>query len=165
MADWKFEFIDSTTQNSENDDKLSSVIPNTLGSGTNEKASKVPSKEKTKTFSSEFESKLEKDLMNSYVISPLNTVTGGLASPLYQSAKKIAKGATIGAIAGDLVATGVLVAIQFGLNALQNRMQEIETKVANLNNTDNALIRAGSVSKTTYYTGNIFGVRSRTDRS
>lgn len=165
MADWTFEFIDSTTQSSENADNLSSVIPDVLGSGTNENASTRSNRSRKKTFASEFENKIEKDSIRRYVVSPLNTVTGGMATPIYQSAKKLARGATIGAVAGDLVATGLIIAIQYGLQALENRMKEIETKVADLNNTDNLLIRAGSVSKATYYSGNIFGIKSRTDRS
>lgn len=165
MADWRFEFVDSTTQGGLQNEKLSSEVPDVFGSGANDKPIKKPNLSSKKTFDSEFEQKVEKTVMSQYIVSPLNTVTGGMASPLYQSAKKLARGATIGAVAGDLVATGVLMAVNYGLSELQKRIQQVETQVTEMGNTDNALIRAGSVSKVTYYTGNVFGIKSRTDRS
>lgn len=165
MADWTFEFIDSTTQKSEDEEKLSSTIPDTIGSGVNDKASKKATKKTKETFSNTFSQKVEQDTIQQFIVSPLNTATGGLATPLYQSAKRIANGATMGAVAGDLVATLGIMAIQATISALQTRMQEIEQKVTELGNADNVLIRAGSVSKATYYSGNIFGVQTKTNRS
>ena len=77
----------------------------------------------------------------------------------------MAHGQTLGAVTGDLIAGGVILALTTGIDHIRNRLQEIETKVNELGNTDNALIRAGSISKETYYTGNIFGVKKVTDRS
>lgn len=161
MANYTFEFIDSTTQE-KNENALSGVLESPIGSGV--KNEKKTSKE-GKTFQSEFNQKIEKGSIAQYIISPLNTVTGGLASPVYQSIRKMARGQTFGAVAGDLVATGILLAVSTGLNALQKRMEEVEAKVNEMGNNDNALIRAGSVSKATYYSGNIFGIKSKTDRS
>lgn len=164
MADWTFEFIDSTSQK-ENEENLSSVVPDNIGSGANSKPTKKSSKQSKDTFSSTFTEKVQQDSIQQFIVSPLNTVTGGLASPLYASARQLARGATLGAVAGDLIATAGIMALQFGIQALQNRIQEIEQKVTELGNADNVRIRAGSVSTATYYSGNIFGITSKTNRS
>lgn len=164
MADWTFEFIDSTNK-STNEQKLSSIIPDTFGNDIDERPTRTPSIEQKKSFSDIFSEKVKNDSIQKYVVSPLNTVTGGLASPLYNAGKSILTADSIGSVAGGLIATISLIAIQAGLNALDNRMREIESKVNDLNNNDNLLIKAGSVSKATYYSGNIFGITKKTNRS
>ena len=156
---WRFEFVDNTGQ----PNQISNGITDTLGSGVNEKPDKK--KKEEKGFNETFSDKIEGDLIKQYAISPLNTVTGGLASPVYRAVRQIAKGPAVGVAVGGLVATGAMIAISAGIDALKNRMQKLETKVQDLNNTDNALIRAGAVSKTTYYSANIFGIKKKTNRS
>lgn len=160
MADWTFEFIDSTGKD-KNAENLSSEIPELFDSGVSQKKD-VLSK---KTFQASFEKKAEDGIMQRFLISPLNSATGGLASPLYKAGKSIASGASVGVAVGGLVGTLSIMALQFAINAIENRMKEIETKVNDLNNNDNLLIRAGATSTATYYSGNIFGITTKTDRS
>ena len=156
---YRFEFVDNTT----NTEQIDSNIKDTIGSGAKQKADK-PKDNSKETFSGEFTKKIKEDSLQNFIISPLNTATGGLASPVASTIKSIAGGSNFGVSIGNLGATLGILAIQKGIQAIQNRMVELETKVTNLNNTDNALIRAGSVSKVTYYTSNIFGIKSRTNR-
>lgn len=161
MADervYRFEFIDGTQ--SQPVDGITDI----LGSGTKEKSNKKKSDKKD--FSDGFVQRIENTAVQQTLISPLNTMTGGLASPTYRLAKSIARGsATMGASFGAFGATLGIIALQKTIDAIQNRMKELQTKVENLNNTDNALIRAGSVSKATYYSANIFGIKQTTNRS
>lgn len=157
---YRFEFVDNTQQAQQ----VASGVQDTIGAGANEKATKKPSQSK-KTASQEFTKKVTEDSLQNFIISPLNTATGGLASPIASTTKRIVGGGDVGASLGTLGATLTILAVQKGIQALQNRMIELENKVTSLNNTDNALIRAGSVSKATYYSANIFGIKQRTDRS
>jgi len=148
---YRFEFIDGTQSNDQ------SGITDVLGSGTSDKKTKSESK----TFSQSFTKRVGDNVIQQTLISPLNTATGGLASPLYRTTKRLAGGSSMSTAFAGLAVAGVMIALQ----ALQNRMKELEQKTENLNNADNALIRAGSVSKATYYTANIFGIKQKTDRS
>lgn len=163
MADglWRFEIVNATGDLQE---EIESGAPETIGSGTKEKSSKKEEK-KDKTFYSSFGDKFKEDMIMNSVVSPLNTATGGLISPVYQSAKSIIGGSAVGATLGTLGATFAIMAIQQGLSALEKRMEDLRNKANELGNTDNALIRAGSVSKTTYYSANIFGIKRKTNRS
>ena len=157
---YRFEFVDNTSQNQ----KIDSGIKDTLGSGAKQKADK-PKDESKETFSGEFTKKVQEDSLQNFLISPLNTATGGLASPVASTIKRIAGGGSIGQSLGTLGATFGIMAIQKGLQALQNRMTELQTKIDSLGNEDNLLIRAGSVSKATYYSANITGIKKKTNRS
>ena len=163
MDSIKFEFVDNTITK---DEKISSEVPDVLGSGANEKSSHSADTKSKKSFGDTFTTKAGNDLVRDTIISPLNTATGGLASPLYRSAKQLISGsATFGAVAGSLTASLAIIAVQKGIEALQNRMAEVEEKVKTLNNADNVILRAGAVSTATYYSGNIFGIQKKTDRS
>lgn len=157
---YRFEFVDNTT----NTEQIDSNIKDTIGSGAKQKADK-PKDNSKETFSGEFTKKVQEDTIGNFVISPLNTATGGLASPLASTIKSIAGGDGIGKNLGVLGGTLGIMAIQKGLQALQNRMTELQTKVDSLGNEDNLLIRAGSVSKATYYSANIMGIKKKTNRS
>lgn len=163
MADglWRFEIVDGTGALQE---EIESGASETIGSGTKEKPAKK-GETKEKTFYSSFGDKFKEDMIMNSVVSPLNTATGGLISPIYQSAKSIIGGSAVGATLGTLGATFAIMAIQQGLSALEKRMEDLRNKANELGNTDNALIRAGSVSKTTYYSANIFGIKRKTNRS
>lgn len=107
-----------------------------------------------------------KKIIQGMIISPLNTVTGGVASPLYKKTKAMLTGSmAIGAGIGSLAVDLGVIGIQAIINNIQNRLDKVEKQANQLGNTDNVLIRAGSVSQATYYTANLFGVKERTDRS
>lgn len=163
MADglWRFEIVDGTGAIQE---EIDGGVSETIGSGVSEKPSK-PKTTNDPTFISTFTNKIKEDTIMNAVVSPLNTATGGLISPIYQSAKSIIGGSAIGATLGNLGATIAVMAVQYAVNAIQKRMEDLNAKVNELGNTDNALIRAGSVSKTTYYSANIFGIKKKTNRS
>lgn len=164
METWQLEFIDST---SGKDEAIPSGVGDVLGSGVGEKNKKNKDKnlKDKKTFAGEFTKKIEDDTIKDVLISPLNTITGGFASPIYRTAKRLASGAAVGATLGAFGATLAIMAVQKGLEHLQNRVKEVEEEVSKLNNTDNVLIRAGAVSKATYYSRNFLGIKKTTDRS
>lgn len=164
MESWQLEFIDSTSQTT---DKMSSGIGDVLGSGVSSKPNikRENSEKDKKTFSSEFTKKIEDDTLKMSIISPLNKLTGGLASPIYRASKRIESGASIGSVLGGLGATFAVMAIQTGIKHLQNRLQKVEEEVTRLNNADNVMIRAGSVSKATYYSTSWGGFKVKTNRS
>lgn len=158
MEEWKFVFEDNTQENA----GISSGVEDVIGSGTSEK-SKV--KKSKKGFSETVAQKGTEKLIEQTMISPLNTMTGGLANPIYKATKRIITGETltagvIGGIAVNLAVAGIRLAI----SKLESRMQELQTQVKELNNADNALIRAGSVSQATYYSANITGIKKTTNR-
>ena len=161
MEGWKFVFEDATSEAEE----IDSQTPVSLGSGTKDKPVKQKGDTGKKTFQSEFTQKGKDKAMEMFVISPLNQATGGLASPLYNTAKQLVSGASVSAaLGGAAVAIGAI-ALQKGIEALERRMQNLEKQASELNNNDNALLRAGSVSQATYYRSNIFGVQKKTNRS
>lgn len=155
---WRFEFVDNSQVGQQ--DAISTGISNTIESGVN-----TQGKNSKKTFADTFTQKIENTAIQQAVISPLNTVTGGLASPIYKAGRSIMRGASVGAALGSVGATLAIMAVTEVVNKLQQRMADLETKAINLGNTDNALIRAGSVSKTTYYSANITGIVKTTNRS
>ena len=158
---YRFEFVDNVQQTKQ----VESGIKDTIGSGAKQKPNKKEDVSQKQLASQEFTKKISEDSLQNFVVSPLNTATGGLASPIASTTKRILSGGSVGASLGTLGATLSILAIQKGIQALQNRMSELQNKVANLNNSDNALIRAGSVSKVTYYSANIFGIKTKTNRS
>ena len=116
MDSIKFEFVDNTITK---DEKISSEVPDVLGSGANEKSSHSADTKSKKSFGDTFTTKAGNDLVRDTIISPLNTATGGLASPLYRSAKQLISGsATFGAVAGSLTASLAIIAVQKGIEAL-----------------------------------------------
>lgn len=161
MQEWRFTFL--SEQQAKESTKIKSGASTVLGSGTKEKQSKKSGNEES--FTDAFVKKSQEDLIMQMAISPLNSATGGIISPVYAASKRIIKGAAIGAVAGDLIATLSVMAIQKGLEALEQRMADLEAKASSLNNTDNALLRAGSVRNATIYSANIFGITRKTDRS
>ena len=162
MEGWKFVFEDATSEAEE----IDSQTPVSLGSGTKDKPVKQKGDTGKKTFQSEFAQKGKDKAMEMFVISPLNQATGGLASPLYNTAKQLVSGTSnVGSVlAGGAVAIGAI-ALQKGIEALERRMQNLEKQASELNNNDNALLRAGSVSQATYYSANMLGVQKKTNRS
>lgn len=156
---YRFEFVSDTVEQKE----INSGIEDTLGSGIKEKPEKKNDKKK-KTFTNQFEKKVGDTALQSFLISPLNTVTGGLASPVANTIKRLRTASNVGAVLGGTVASVGIMVLQTGIQHIQKRLTELETKVQDLNNADNALIRAGSVSKATYYSYNIFGIKQTTNR-
>lgn len=161
MQEWRFTFL--SEQQAKESVKIKTGASTVLGSGTKEKQSKKSGSEES--FSDAFIKKSQEDLIMQMAISPLNSATGGIVSPVYSASKRIIKGAAIGAVAGDLIATLSVMAIQKGIEALEKRMADLESKASSLNNTDNVLLRAGSVRNATLYSANIFGITKKTDRS
>lgn len=161
MQEWRFTFL--SERQAKESTKIPSGTTTVLGSGATEKQNKPSGN--NETFTDAFVKKSQEDLIMQMAISPLNSATGGIVSPVYAASKRIIKGAAIGAVVGDLVATLSVMAIQKGLEALERRMSDLESKASSLNNTDNALLRAGSVRNATLYSANIFGISRKTDRS
>jgi len=98
------------------------------------------------------------------VISPLNSATGGLASPVYGIGKTLATGGS-GAALGGGIAGLAMAGIMLAINKIQERVAKMESKAEEANNKDNVLIRSGSKSYATYYKGSLFGVKSSTNRN
>ncbi len=96
-----------------------------------------------------------------YALSPLNQVTGGLATPTYQLAKSFANGTSKAAIGGAAVGIAIA-ALNFAIQKIKEEIAENKAKAESANNRDNLLIKSGRVTQATYYSGNLFGVRKTT---
>lgn len=160
--EWKFTF-----QNfGETKDKISSEAKNTIGSGTKERADKKDTDTNGADLFKQTIDQTSDKLIGEMGLNTLNTMTGGLANPIYKSAKRLMTGAKLSSVAGGLIASVSMIALTEAINAVQRRVDSLQEQVTNLGNTDNALIRAGSVSQATYYSSNFFtGIKKRTDRS
>lgn len=102
------------------------------------------------------------DNLESMVLSPLNSATGGLAGPAYRMAKRGITGNFAGmgrSAMGLAFATTALI-----VKKLQERMDKMEAKAEEANNRDNLLLKMGMVQEATFYKGNLKGVR-KIDRS
>lgn len=92
------------------------------------------------------------------MISPLNNITGGLATPIYGAGRALAKGAGAGAVAGAGVQIAFAVA-RLVSEAIKKEKEKNATKAEQMSNADNALLRAGSVATATFYESSTFKVR------
>ncbi len=95
------------------------------------------------------------------VLAPLNSVTGGMARPIYNVGKSLIQGASAGAIAGGLA--GVAIAgVKLVIDGINKRIAELENQAKQANERDNALIRAGTVSHATFYeTNGLIGIKEK----
>lgn len=98
------------------------------------------------------------DQIAQLALSPLNSATGGLASPAYQLGKSALSGGGAGAIGGAAVGVAIA-AVNLAIRKIQERMAKIEAEAQQANNRDNLLMRAGVVSGATHYEGTLRGVR------
>lgn len=92
-------------------------------------------------------------------LAPLNQVTGGMATPVFNVAKSIFSGAGAGAVTGAAI-SAVISGIQLAINKIEERIAKNEAKAAELNERDNLLIMAGTKTTATFYQGNFNGVKS-----
>lgn len=158
MEEWRFVFEDNTSQ----DNGITSGIENSIGSGTSQKANAKSSK---KGFSQTVIEKSSEKLVEQTIVSPLNTATGGLASPIYRAGKRILSGNISAGAIGGIAVNLAIAGINFAISKLESRMQSLQQQATQLNNNDNALIRAGRVSQATYYSTDITGIKKTTNRS
>lgn len=159
MADervWRFEFVDRRAND------VDSGIKDNISSGIDKKDNGSQNKN---DFMDRFEDKISGDAMKAAILTPLNSSIGRVSRPLYMAGRRIIHGGSIGSALGGAAGAIAMMGIEAMLNSLEKRINDIQEQVRDLNNTDNVLIRAGSVSTATYYTGNILGVKQRTDRS
>ena len=159
--EWKFTFeqVGGDTK-----DVIPSEAKSVIGSGSKEKSKKNDDGDGKSLFSRTIDRTSDK-LIEEMGLSSLNTMTGGFANPIYKSTKRLMTGASLGSVAGGFIASVSMIALTQAISALEKRMDNLQTQVTNLGNTDNALIRAGSVSQATYYSANIFGIKKKTNRS
>ena len=115
------------------------------------------------SMSGGFAKRLTENTIERAFISPLNSATGGLASPAYQIGKSIATGGSKVAIGGGIAALAVA-GVMLAVNAIEKRVAKMESKAEEMNNKDNTLIRAGTTSVATFYKGSLSGVSSTTSR-
>lgn len=92
-------------------------------------------------------------------LAPLNQVTGGMATPVFNTAKALITGAGAGAIAGAAISL-IIAGIQTAISKIQERIAKNEAKAAELNERDNLLIKAGTKTTATFYSGDFYGVKS-----
>lgn len=92
-------------------------------------------------------------------LAPLNQVTGGMATPVFNVAKGVISGAGAGAIAGAAI-NAVIAGIQLAISKIEERIAKNEAKAAELNERDNLLIKSGAKTTATFYEGNFNGVKS-----
>lgn len=139
------------------DDGTHSSIPTTAGPS-KIKTTKLSSAQES-TIESGLRSKLTESTIERAVISPLNSATGGLASPAYSLGKTLLTGGTAAAIGGG-IATVAIAGVMLAVNKIEQRVARMESKAEQMNNRDNTLIRAGSKGFATEYTGGLSGVKS-----
>ena len=160
MADekvWRFEFVEGRI-----DKQVASGITGGEDSGVDDK--KDDKKSKNDMFDA-FYNKVSGDAAKAAILTPLNSAVGRVSRPLYMAGRRIANGGKIGAAVGTAAGALAVIAIEETINAIQKRIDDIQQQVQKLNEADNVLVRAGAVSKETYYTGNFFGIKKKTDRS
>lgn len=92
-------------------------------------------------------------------LAPLNQVTGGMATPVFNTAKTVIAGGGAGAITGAVVSL-LITGLQLAINKIQERIAKNEAKAAELNERDNLLIKAGTKTTATFYSGDFNGVKS-----
>ena len=95
-------------------------------------------------------------------LAPLNQATGGLATPEFNVGKAAVAGTGAAAI-GGAAAMLAIQAVQLAIKAIQEQIAKNKAKAAEMNERDNALIRAGAKSYATSYEGRFSGVKA-TDR-
>lgn len=161
MEEWRFVFEDNTGQNN----GITSGVENTLGSGTSQKSSKRSDNQEKKGFSETVFEKSTEKIFEQSLVSPLNTVTGGLANPIYKAGKRLLSGNLSAGAMGGIAVNLAIAGINFAISKLESRMQSLQQQATQLNNNDNALIRAGRVSQATYYSADITGIKKTTNRS
>ena len=92
------------------------------------------------------------------VLSPLNQIMGGLATPVYTLAKALEQHSDIVAEVGGLAFAGVKLTVKLILN----EYSKTDARVAQANERDNMLLRAGAVSHATFYERDgISGIRKK----
>lgn len=93
------------------------------------------------------------------MLSPLNQVTGGMATPTFNLAKTVITGAGAGAIGGAVVMLAIQ-GLQLAISKIQERIAKNEAKASEMNERDNLLIKSGAKTTATFYTGSFNGVKS-----
>jgi hypothetical protein len=96
-------------------------------------------------------------------LSPLNTATGGLASPVFNVGKALVTGASAGAV-GGAIAGVVMAGVNLAIRKISERMDRLEAEAQNLNNHDNVLIRGGFKADATYYDAKFFSGVEKVER-
>ena len=96
-------------------------------------------------------------------LSPLNTATGGLATPAFNIGKSLLTGASAGAIGGAIGGL-VMAGVNLALRKISERMDRLENEAQSKNNHDNVLIRGGFKAEATYYDANFFSGVNKVDR-
>ena len=134
-------------------------------SGNQDKPKKPPTEDEGTNEGVEgFGKKIAEDSIQRGIISPLNSVTGGLASPVYSLGKSIATGAS-GAAIGGAVAGIAMAGLQLAVTKIQERVARLESQADAANERDNTLIRAGAKTAPTFYEANFFRGVVKTNRS
>jgi hypothetical protein len=100
-------------------------------------------------------------LVSRFIVAPLNQATGGLASPAFQIGKALISGSS--AAIGGAVGAALVFAAQKGIEYYEKRVAENKAEAAAANEKDNSLIKAGTKSYITEYSGSFGGVKA-TDR-
>lgn len=152
MPDYNFIFSSDTTNKS-------ATVPVTP---TTSNVAAVPNTTVSNTQSSMagLGTRVAEGVIRQTVISPLNSATGGLASPIYSAVKVGMTGGAIGAAVGGIVIAGINLAI----TKIKERVAKMEAKAEAANNRDNVLLAGGLTTEATFYKGSFRGVR-KTDRS
>jgi len=146
---------------------VNSGVINAVGSGVNESPVVINAQQAAAVADAGFMEGATNRVINKsvsqFALSPLNQVTGGLATPVYRLGKAVASGASGAAVGAGVAAVAIAVAMLL-YQAADKQIKENKAKAADLNERDNVLIRSGAVSQSSNYQGNLWGVR-KTNRS
>ena len=160
---WRFEFVDARSSR-----EITSGIASGAGSGIGDNKKKGEKEKQTEKdkLADAFLNKTSGDVAKAVILSPLNSVMGRSARPLYMAGRRIVNGGSIGAAIGTAAGAFAMMGVEYIIGEINKRIDDLQQQVTNKMNADNTLIRAGSVSKETYYTSGFFsGVKRKTDRS
>lgn len=103
-----------------------------------------------KSFGQGFAKRAAVGSIERFVATPLNQVTGGLASPVYQIGRAVALGSSA-AVIGSSIAMLSLSVIMLSVRALEDRMSKFETEAKAKNEREVLIYRQGFTSQVSTY--------------
>lgn len=129
-------------------------------------ADKIPSTYpgELKTFESGFARRAVVGGVGQFVVTPLNSMTGGLASPIYQVGRSLVIGRNAAVVGSSVAMLGMAVAM-LAIRTVQDRMSKLEAEAKSKNEREVTLITAGRISEASTYTSSFFRGVYKTNRS
>lgn len=116
-----------------------------------------------KTFDRGFARRAVVGGVSQFVATPLNSMTGGLANPIYQVGRSLVLGRNA-AVAGSAVASLILAGVSLAIRAVQDRVSKLEAEAKSKNEREVQLLIAGRISEASTYNSSFFRGVYKTNR-